>query len=104
MCSACGILEGGSGWVDSVGAGNALPHDRLAERRRRLLYVNMLLEDSGVFLREHGRQLVLRSATGTTRMVTDLAHVWRVADEIGRMPADPLHPHSPIFSEERSRC
>lgn len=97
MCSACGILQGGVDWAEGVGAGDAALHDRLAERRRRLQLVNMLLDGSGVTLREHGRQLVLRSATGTTRLVTDLAHVWRAADEIGRRPADPLDPASPLF-------
>lgn len=97
MCSACGILQGGVDWVEGVGAGNAAPHDHLAERRHRLQLVNMMLEGSGVSLRGHGRQLVLRSATGATRLVTDLAHVWLAADEIGRRPADPLDPDSPLF-------
>lgn len=103
MCSACGILQGGVDWAEGVGSGDAPPHDRLAERRRRLQLVNMLLEGSGVRLGEHGRQLVLRSATGATRLVTDLTHVWRAADEIGRRPADPLDPDSPLFRVEEDR-
>jgi hypothetical protein len=30
------------------------PHKKLAERRRRIALVNMLLEDAGVRLNEHG--------------------------------------------------
>lgn len=92
MCSACGILQGGSDWIDGFGAADASALERLAERRRRLALVNALLEGSGVRLTEHGRQLILRSATGGTRLVGDLAHVWRFADEMGRRQADPLKP------------
>ncbi len=90
MCSACGILQGGSDWIDGVAGEAGAPHLRLAERRRRMALVNMLLAGSGVSLSEHGRQLVVRSATGGTRLVTDLAHVWRAADELGRRRVDPL--------------
>jgi hypothetical protein len=103
MCGACGILQGGFDWIDGHGEADAAPHERLAERRRRLALVNMLLEGSGVSLGEHGRQLVLRSATGTTRLVGDLAHVWRAADEIGRRPADPLDPRAPLFDVGTAR-
>ena len=102
MCSACGILQGGSDWIEGVGSDDVAPHERLAQRRLRLQLVNMMLEGSGVTLAEHGRQLVVRSATGTTRLATDLAHVWRAADEIGRRPADSLDPHSPLFSAEKT--
>lgn len=97
MCSACGILQSGLEWIDGVGGGKLLPHERLAERRRRLELVNMVLEGTGVGLADHGRQLVVRSMTGKTRVATDLAHVWRAADEIGRRTADPLDPESPLF-------
>ena len=66
------------------------PDRRLAERRRRITLINMLLEGSGVKLTEHGRQLIVRGPTGSTRLVTELAHVWRAADELGRRKVDPL--------------
>jgi hypothetical protein len=49
-----------------------------------------MLEGSGVKLTEHGRQLIVRGPTGSTRLVTELAHVWRAADELGRRKVDPL--------------
>jgi len=75
--------------MDGVGGVSDL-HSRLAERRRRMAIVNLLLQGSGVGLSQQGRQLIVRSATGSTRLVTDLAHVWRAADELGRQPIDPL--------------
>lgn len=90
MCSACGILQGGRDWIDGPGGEDVPPHVRLGERRRRLRLINLMLAGTGVTLGEHGRRMVVRSATGTTRIVQDLAHVWRAADEIGRRPADPL--------------
>ena len=90
MCGACGILRGGSDWIDGFGDADVSMRDRLAERRRRIALVNRLLDGTGVRLTEHGRQLIVRSATGSTRFVADLAHVWRCADEAGRLKADPL--------------
>lgn len=103
MCGACGILQSGFDWIEGVGGGEAPLHQRLAERRRRLKLVNLMLDGTGVTLAEHGRSLVVRSQTGTTRLVTDLAHVWRAADAIGRRPADPLDPGSPLFAADRAK-
>ena len=98
MCSACGILRNGAEWIDDIEDEATLVHRRLALRRRRMRLINMLLDGSGVSLGEHGRQLVVRGATGSTRLVTDLAHVWRSADELGRCRVDPLS--GPLTAEE----
>lgn len=90
MCSACGILQGGVDWIDGVTDDDGTPHRRLAERRRRMTLVNLLLEGSGVRLSAHGRQFVVRGPTGATRLVTQLTHVWRSADELGRRKVDLL--------------
>lgn len=94
MCGACGILQNGHDWTEGFGVGaradELAPHLRLAERRRRLSLVNVLLVPTGVQLREQGRQMVLRGTTGRAAVVTDLAHVWREADRIGWTEADPL--------------
>ena len=65
--------------------------------------VNMLLEDCGVTLTEHGRQLIVRGSTGATRLVTELAHVWRSADQLGRHKPDPLDPDGCLLRPDRSR-
>jgi len=90
MCSACGLLRSGVEWIEDVTGDENFPDRRLAERRRRITLINMLLEGSGVKLTEHGRQLIVRGPTGSTRLVTELAHVWRAADELGRRKVDPL--------------
>jgi hypothetical protein len=83
MCSACGLLHNGVEWIDGVTGDENVPDRRLAERRRRITLINMLLEGSGVKLTQHGRQLIVRGPTGSSRLVTELAHVWRAADELG---------------------
>lgn len=88
MCGACGILSGTPDWVE--GGESAPAGNKLAERYRRIALVNRLLTPTGVRLSSFGNQLVVRSATGRTRIVTDLAHVWRAAEEIGRRAVDPL--------------
>ena len=90
MCSACGLLRSGVEWIEGVTGDENVPDRGLAERRRRITLINMLLEGSGVKLTEHARQLIVRGPTGTTRLVTELAHVWRAADELGRRKVDPL--------------
>lgn len=92
MCGACGVLRGGSDWIDGVGGEALPPHRRMAERRRRIELVNMLLDGSGVRLAEYGRDIVVRGVTGATRIVPDLAHVWSAADALGRRTVDPLDP------------
>jgi hypothetical protein len=91
MCSACGLLRGGAEWIEGVIEGENAYDRRLAERRRRIALINMMLEGTGVKLTEHGRQLIVRGPTGSTRLVTELAHVWRAADELGRLKVDPLN-------------
>ncbi len=95
MCSACGLLRNGPEWIEGVTEDEIASNRRLAARRRRIALINMVLEGSGVKLTEHGRQLIVRGPTGSTRLVTELAHVWRAADELGRRKADPLnHGHA----------
>lgn len=86
MCSACGVLQGGPEWLECAG----LDAPRMAERHKRLKLVNKMLESSGTKVSESSGRLVLRNMTGATRIVDDLAHVWRAVDEIGRRPVDPL--------------
>lgn len=86
MCGACGVLQGGPEWLECAG----IDSPRLAERHKRLRLVNQMLQPAGVKVSDSGGRLVLRNLTGVTRVVDDLVHVWRAADEIGRRPIDPL--------------
>ena len=89
MCGACGMLGGGPDWMEPVGDGGS-GRTRLAERQRSFALANRLLAETGVRLTEQVRQIVVRGATGRTRIVTDLVHVWAAADELGRRRFDPL--------------
>lgn len=106
MCSACGILAGTPDWVECVGQSGgpaaATAAGRLGERQRRIALVNQLLAPAQVRLRAFGMRLVVQSATGQTRIVADLAHVWRAADEIGRRRVDPLAPSESASSNPAS--
>lgn len=96
-------LRGGVDWAEGITDDQAPPHKRLAERRRRIALVNILLTETQVRLSEHGRQLVVRGPTGKTKLVMDLAHVWRLADELGRRQADPLDPSGDLLRAEEQR-
>ena len=94
MCGACGVLGGPQDWIERAGRGIRADGSRastpLGERQRRIALINEMLKPTSVCLQDFGGRLVLRSSTGRTRIVSDLAHVWRAADEIGRRPVDPL--------------
>lgn len=88
MCGACGILAGTPDWMEGTAERGGA--EKLAERHKRIRLVNSLLAPAGLRLRDFGGRLVLQSSTGRTRIVTDLAHVWKAADDLGRRPVDPL--------------
>jgi hypothetical protein len=91
MCGACGILAGGADWTDPVEGPLDAGRPRLAERQRRIALVNVILAFSGVRLAGQGGQLIVRSPTGRTKIVTDLAHVWPAAEWLGHATIDPLN-------------
>lgn len=62
----------------------------LAERQRRIGLVNRLLTGSGARLSEQGKKFIVRSATGRTELVDDLAHIWPTADLLVGAKMDPL--------------
>lgn len=94
MCAACGVLSGMPDWLDRVGneagIGAAAGETRLRERAKLVKMVNMLLYPSRAQISDFGEQLILRSATGTTKIVSNLEHVWMEADKIGIRRVDPL--------------
>lgn len=94
MCSACGVLNGGSDWLeraenpDGIGAEENIT--RRAERQRLINMVNTLLAPSKVKLCDFNTKLIVKGPTGQTKIVNDLAHVWTIADSIGMRIVDPL--------------
>lgn len=90
MCAGCGILQNGQDWTESFGTDISTSHQRLAERRKRIALVNQLLAPCHLKLREQGRQLILSNATGKSVIIHSLPHVWREADKLSHIPANPL--------------
>ncbi len=94
MCGACGVLSGGSEWLERAGNPDGIGADarvtRVAERQKRIQLVNKLLARTGAKLRDFGSKLMPQGPTGQTKMVNDLAHVWVAADAIGLKQVDPL--------------
>ncbi|MBQ9058836.1 MAG: hypothetical protein IJ125_06600 [Atopobiaceae bacterium] len=92
MCSACGVLSGAPDWLDRAGNPNGIGtgDSRLAERQKLIGMVNKLLKPSRATLADYGEKLILRSPTGQTKIVDNLAHVWLEADNIGLRAVDPL--------------
>jgi hypothetical protein len=96
MCGACGILGGGPEWMDRVNNPDGIGHDDnltfVAERERRIRFVNLLLQADGSRITNFGSMTIVRGATGRTEVVESLMHVWSAADRVGSRPADPLDP------------
>lgn len=96
MCGACGILGGGPEWIDRVNNPDGIGHrDDLtvvAERQRRIGFVNLLLAGDGSRVMDFGAMTTVRGATGKTEVVESLMHVWSAADRVGSRLVDPLDP------------
>ncbi|MCP2041489.1 hypothetical protein L1281_002089 [Neisseria sp. HSC-16F19] len=93
MCAGCGILQNNRDWTEGFGQhdnSRLQAHERMAEKRRRIMLVNELLAPGGLKLSDRGGILILSGLTGKSVTVANLAHVWIEADRIGRVPPDPL--------------
>ncbi|MDR1518878.1 MAG: hypothetical protein LBU23_01875 [Planctomycetota bacterium] len=105
MCGACGVLSGGSEWLERADGPDGIGADKrvtgAAERQRRIRLVNRILARTGARLRDFGAKLMLQGPTGRTKLVDDLAHVWLAADAIGLKRVDPLD--DGFLDELRSR-
>jgi hypothetical protein len=95
MCSLCGILGADAHWTDQVtdpGAAQA-SGTRRQERLQRCALANRVLAHYRLRLADfEGRSYVLRSATGRSEIVPDLAGMWAAAERLAGRPCDPLDP------------
>ena len=98
MCSLCGILGGRGHWTESasspeVFASRAGGYTAGRERQQRTRILNVVLGHYGLSLSDWapGRS-VLRSATGRTALVENVAEVWPEAERLAGRSLDPLDP------------
>lgn len=96
MCALCGVLGGGDHWTDPIGRDGvyvraADASQRRRERLRRVLEANAMLGLFGLSLEDwQGSSYILRSRTGKTEMVDQLAALWLAAEKMTGRPIDPL--------------
>ena len=98
MCALCGVLGGKEHWTAPVKREGVYvlgqePADRRRERRRRISEANAILGLIGLSLEDwQGDSYVLRSRTGKSEVVANLAALWAAAEALAGRPLDPLDP------------
>jgi hypothetical protein len=98
MCSLCGVIGGKAHWTEASGpsgassaAGN-LP-TRLGERQERVRLLNAVLKSYGLTLDDWaGTAYVVRTRTGRSALVENLAQLWASAEGLLGRSCDPLDP------------
>ena len=96
MCSLCGVLGGNEHWADAVArpgvyTRNLSPLERRRERANRVRVANLVLGQFGVSLADwQGTAFLLSTRTGKTELISDLGHLWPVAERLAGRVCDPL--------------
>ncbi len=93
------MLGGRGHWTEShanpdVFAERINVHTRKRERQQRIRLCNRVLSHYGLSLSDwSGPSYLLKSRTGRTALVADLAALWPAAQTIGKCECDPLDSH-----------
>jgi hypothetical protein len=96
MCALCGVLGGKDHWTapikrEGVYVLGEEPADRRRERRRRISEANAILGLFGLSLEDwQADAYILRSRTGKSQVVANLAALWPTAEALAGRPLDPL--------------
>jgi hypothetical protein len=106
MCVLCGVWAE-EHWIEIVPDAHASAVDgtmvleqhtanrgrRLRDRSLRVRLVNLLLRGYGLQLQDwEGNSYIVRNSKGASAVVTDVASVWQVAEQMLGRPLDPLDP------------
>ncbi len=97
MCALCGVLGGNEHWTAPVKRAGVYvvgeePADRRRERRRRISEANAILGLIGLRLEDwRANSYILRSRTGKSEVVANLAALWPAAEALAGRPLDPLN-------------
>lgn len=98
MCGLCGVLGGPLHWTDAAARPGVFTRNtdelqRRRERRNRVAQLGRVLRHYGVRLEDwHASAFVLSNRTGSSALVSDMAQLWAVAEQLSGRACDPLDP------------
>ena len=106
MCVLCSVLWTEDHWAEVSAEAEPAEFDdtivlevhmtnrgRLRNRALRARFANLLLGSYGVQLHDwEGSSDIVRDSKGSSAVVTDLASLWKVAEQMLGRPLDPLDP------------
>jgi hypothetical protein len=110
MCALCGVLGGKDHWTEPLKREGVYvrAHDPAARRRERTLRIseaNTILGLFGLSLEDwQGDSYILRTRTGRSEIVADLAALWPVAEKLAGRPLDLLDPEVLARREALNAC
>jgi hypothetical protein len=96
MCALCGVLGGKDHWTEPLRREGVYvrfsdPAQRRRERTLRIARANRILGLYGLSMEDwQADSYVLRTRTGKTEIVADLAALWPAAEALAGRPLDPL--------------
>ena len=96
MCALCGTLGGKDHWIEPLAREGvyvrfADPAARRRERTRRIAEANVILGLFGLRLEDwQADGYLLRTPTGKTEVVPDIAALWPAAQRLAGHALDPL--------------
>lgn len=98
MCALCGVLGGKDHWTEPVKREGVYvrAHDPAMRRRERTLRIfqtNTILRLFALSIEDwQGESYILRTRTGKSEIVADLAALWPVAEKLAGRTLDLLDP------------
>lgn len=96
MCALCGTLGGKDHWTEPLAREGVYvrafdPAARRRERARRIAEANAILRLFGLTMEDwQADSYVLRTLTGKSEVVGDLAALWPAAERLAGRALDPL--------------
>jgi hypothetical protein len=108
MCALCGTLGGKDHWTEPLAREGVYlraqdPAARRRERARRISEANFILRLFGMTLEDwQADSYVLRTMTGKSEIVADVAALWPAAEKLAGRPLDPLD-EDVLARRERAR-
>jgi len=92
MCGLCGVFLTETHWSDRAAAGvQSDARTRRLERQHRVALANRVLKHYGLKLSDwQGNAYLVSTLTGQTSVVSSIAAVWPMAEQLRKRELDPL--------------